>query len=355
MKRVITLLIFLFLPGLAYADARIKDMVNFEGIRDNVLIGYGLVVGLNGTGDNLKNSVFTEKGLADFLEKLGVNTRGANLKTKNVAAVTVTATLHPFARNGSRLSVDVSTIGDAKSLKGGTLLATPLLGADGEVYAVAQGPISIGQKSADDPSKPDVINPTAGFLNNGAIVEREINFQLENLTNIKLALKNPDITTAHSLEQAINLSMKEKMAVARDPGTVEIAIPKKYQGKTLDLLSEIENINIYPDVPARIIIDEATGTIVIGENVNISKVAVAQGNLIVKVQNEKSVLEQLGLVAPNAAKPEKGSDIAVLNETASLSDLVKGLNALGVKPKDLVAILKSIKDAGALHAEIISR
>ncbi len=353
--RLFIIIYCLFAAYVACADTRVKDMVNFEGIRDNVLIGYGLVVGLNGTGDNLKNSVFTEKGLSDFLEKLGVNTRGANLKTKNVAAVTVTATLQAFARNGSRISVDVSTIGDAKSLKGGTLLATPLLGADGEVYAVAQGPISIGSKAADDPTKPDTNNPTAGFISNGAIIEREINFQLDSMDTLKLALKNPDVTTAHSLEQAINLSMKEKLAVAKDPGTVDLAIPKRYKGRTLELLSEIENINIYPDMPARIVIDEATGTIVIGENVNISKVAVAQGNLVVKVQDEQSVLEQLGLIPRANPKQDKGSDIAILNETASLSDLVKGLNALGVKPKDLVAILKSIKDAGALHAEIVAR
>jgi flagellar P-ring protein FlgI len=356
MRHILLAIAFIFLPILVQAESRIKDIVYFEGVRENMLIGYGLVVGLNGTGDNLKNSAFTEKGLTDFLEKLGVNTRGANLKTKNVAAVTVTATLPAFARTGSKIAIDVSTIGDAKSLKGGMLLATPLLGADGEVYAVAQGQISMGAKPADDPSKPVTSNPTAGYVSNGAIIEREIDFALDDMTKINLALKNPDISTARSIETAINSALRSKLAAAKDPGTVAIQIPEKYSANVVGFLADIENITVYPDTVAKIVIDEATGTIVIGENVKVSNVAIAQGNLIVKVSDDKEFLFNIGMLGkdkPKASKP--GEEIAILKETTKLSDLVQGLNSLGVKPKDLVAILKAIKQAGALQAEIETR
>jgi flagellar P-ring protein precursor FlgI len=336
----------------ANAEIRIKDIVYFEGIRDNMLIGYGLVVGLNGTGDNLKNSSFTEKGLTDFLEKLGINTRGSSLKTKNIAAVTITATLPPFARTGTRISIDVNTIGDAKSLKGGTLLATPLLGADGEVYALAQGPISIGTKPDDDPSKPAINIPTSGYIANGGIVEKEIGFDLNQLDTINLALKNPDISTARAIENVINSTMRSKLAIAKDPGTVKLEIPEKYIDNVVSLLADIENLSIQPDNVAKIIIDEATGTIVIGDNVTISKVAIAQGNLTIKVSEEKEFLFNIGAVGATPKPTEPGSEIAVFNEATKLSDVVEGLNSLGVKPKDLVAILKTIKLSGALQAEI---
>ncbi len=336
----------------AHAESRIKDIVHFEGIRDNVLIGYGLVVGLNGTGDNLKNTGFTEKGLIDFLEKLGVNTRGASLKTKNIAAVTVTASLPAFSRSGSRISVDVSTIGDAKSLKGGMLLATPLLGADGEVYAVAQGPLSIGSKPADEDGKQESSNPTLGFIASGAIIEKEIDFDLNSMSKINLALKEPDITTARSVEIVINNALRNKVATAKDPGTVELVVPQKYKGNIMALLGEIENITIYPDTVAKIVIDEATGTIVIGHNVTISSVAIAQGNLMIKIGEDESFIKSITKDASKADK-QKGQDIAIMPQATRLSDLVNGLNALGVKPKDLIAILKTIKQSGALHAEII--
>jgi len=341
--------------NIASAESRIKDIVYFEGIRDNMLVGYGLVVGLNGTGDNLKNSAFTEKGLTDFLEKLGINARGGNLKTKNVAAVTVTATLPPFSRAGSKISVDISTIGDAKSLKGGMLLATPLVGADGEVYAVAQGQISIGSKPSEEANKPDTSSPTAGFVTGGAIIEREVKFNFGDMKTINLALKDPDISTARAIELSINNSMRSRIAKAKDPGTVEISIPEKYDANILTLLSDIENITVFPNSVAKIIIDEATGTIVIGQNVSIGKVAIAQGNLMVKIKEEDEFLYKI--TAPGgAAKPkqsDRGTEMTIFEQTTKLSDLVDGLNALGVKPKDLIAILKTIKQAGALHAEII--
>jgi flagellar P-ring protein precursor FlgI len=355
MKRLL-LILAIILPIAAHAESRIKDIVYFEGVRDNMLIGYGLVVGLNGTGDNLKNSAFTEKGLIDFLEKLGVNTRGANLKTKNIAAVTVTASLPPFSRTGSKISVTVNTIGDAKNLKGGTLLATPMLGADGEVYALAQGPISIGNKPADTPDKPATLNPTSGFVENGAIIEREVDFQLNELSSINLALKNPDISTARAIQTAINAAMRKNIADAKDPGTVQLNVPHDYATDLVGFLADIENIAVYPDTIAKIVIDEASGTIVIGDNVQISNVAIAQGNLIVKVSEEKEFIYNIGMLGKSKPKPSKpGEEIALLKGTTKLSDLVQGLNLLGVKPKDLVSILKSIKHAGALQAEIETR
>lgn len=351
-KVILITILAIFTAAFARADARIKDIVYIEGIRDNVLVGYGLVVGLNGTGDNLKNSVFTEKGLSDFLEKLGINTRGANLKTKNIAAVTVTATLPPFSRAGSKINVDVSTLGDSKSLKGGTLLATPLLGADGEVYAVSQGAISIGMKPSDDGSGTSVSNPTSGYITNGAIIEREIDFSLDSLKDIKMALKNPDITTARSIETAINSAMMDQIAEAKDPGTIILKIPANYDKNPVGFLAEIENLTINPDIKAKIVIDEASGTIVIGENVKISNVAIAQGNLVVKVSEEQQMAYAMGLLKDKPRDSRPGEKIGVLKGNTRLSDLVEGLNSLGVKPKDLVAILKTVKQAGAIQAEI---
>jgi len=352
-KLLLAILITLSLVNPVYAESRIKDIVYFEGIRDNVLIGYGLVVGLNGTGDNLKNAVFTEKGLTDFLQKLGINTSGANLKTKNVAAVTVTATLPPFSHPGSKISINVSTIGDAKNLKGGMLLATPLLGADGEVYAVAQGQVSMSAKPSDIAGKPPTLNPTTGYISNGAIVEKEVDFDLRDLKEVKLALKNPDISTARSLQTAINAAMREDVAVAYDPGTVTVTAPKRYADNTLEFLADIENIIVYPDTIAKIIIDEASGTIVIGENVRISKVAIAQGNLIVQVTDEEEYLYSIGMAGKQKPAPSNpGEKIAMLGASTRLSDLIEGLNSMGVRPGDLVSILKTIQYSGALQAEI---
>ncbi|KIE05440.1 Flagellar P-ring protein [Candidatus Jidaibacter acanthamoeba] len=348
---LLAVLIITFTAFEAKADSRIKDIVNFDGIRENMLIGYGLVVGLNGTGDNLKNSVFTQKGLTDFLEKLGVNTRGANLKTKNVAAVTVTASLPAFARTGSKISINVSTIGDAKSLKGGTLIATPLVGADGEVYAVSQGAISIGSPATLSDTTA-TLTPTSGYITNGAIIEREIDFRLDDLSEVRLALKNADITTARAIATAINANLFYDYAQALDPGTVRVNIPSQYKGRVLSLLADIESITIQPDSTAKIVIDEATGTIVIGENVKLSTVAIAQGNLIVKVKDSEEYAYEIGLTKVEPLPSEPGKEIAVFSQNTNLSDLVQGLNSLGVTPKDLISILKTIKQAGALQADI---
>ncbi len=311
---------------------RIKDIVSFQGIRDNLLMGYGLVVGLNGTGDNLKNSVFTQQELESFLGRLGINTRGATIKTKNVAAVTVTATLPPFIKNGNRINVTVSTLGDATNLTGGVLLATPLLGADGKVYAVAQGEVSLA--SIEPKLRSTATNrgvKTAGFISNGAIIEREIPFALDSMKNINLSLQNPDISTATRIAEIINVFIEPQIAKAENPATVSVEIPKRYKNKIMDLLTEIEHLKIKPDNSAKIIIDESSGTIVMGSDVRVNTVAISQGNLSVTI----------------------GEGIMTVEEGASLQDLVGGLNALGVSPRDLISILQNIKKIGALQGEII--
>lgn len=337
----------------AHADARLKDIVNFEGVRANMLIGYGLVVGLNGTGDKLQNNAFTEQSLIAFLERQGVNTRGQSLKSKNVAAVTVTASMPAFSRNGAHIDVTVSTMGDSTSLSGGILLATPLLGADGEVYAVAQGAISIGGfKSASDASSVTANKgvPTSGFISGGAIIEREVEFALNSLPELKLSLRNPDISTAQHVAEAINSEIGPGVASVSDPGTVVLAVPAVYHNNAVQLLSEIEKLPVETDQAAKIVIDEASGTIVMGENVRIDTVAVAQGNLTVRIEEPAD-----GGEAQPVANAEPGKRMALLKRGATLKDLVTGLNALGVNPRDLITILQTIKSAGALQAEIQAR
>ncbi len=319
---------------------------------------------MNGTGDNLNNSAFTQKGLVDFLERLGVNTRGANLKTKNIAAVTVSATLPPFARQGSKIDVQVSTLGDAKSLQDGTLLATPLLGADGQVYAVAQGQISIGgiQGTNADGTKFARVVVTNATIVNGAIIEKEIPFKMDSLDRIKLALQNPDITTANQIAGTINVAMRQDIARASDPGTVELFVPIKYKPNLMQFLSDIEQLVVETDQAAKIIIDEASGTVVMGDNVTISPVAIAQGNLSVVIRSQKDVYlhdyqqdEELLNKKDNSAfkpKEEKGNQMIVLPKGTTIGELVDALNALGTGPRDLITILNTIKSAGALQASI---
>ena len=364
------MLVLSFLSSTEEAEAktRIKDIVAIEGIRDNILVGYGLVVGLNGTGDKLTNATFTEKSLQAYLTRLGVNTSDADLKVKNVAAVTVTATLPPFARSGSRLDVTVSTMGDAKSLQGGMLIATPLLGADGQIYAVAQGSVAIGGFEASGNSGSSVSKgvPTNGFIANGAIIEREIAFELNSLKDLNLALRNPDITTAGRIANVINSHMGTQLATVEDPGTVNLIVPDVYEDSVAGLLAQVEQLKVETDQPAKIIIDEASGTIVMNENVRIDTVAIAQGNLVVTIHEETQV-SQPGAFAPDSAETVQtqssqisidegaGNQMAVMPSGANLQELVGGLNALGVGPRDLINILQTIKVAGALQAEIEAR
>lgn len=364
------LVIFTFIVSLPLkshaANSRIKDIVNFEGIRDNLLVGYGLVVGLNGTGDKLNNSVFTEKSLQSFLSRLGVSTVNEKMQVKNVAAVTVTAKLPAFSRSGAKLDVTVSTLGDAKSLEGGTLIATPLMGADGEMYAVSQGAVTIGGFSAQGENTSATKGvPTTGFISSGAIVEREIPFELDQLTEVKLGLKSPDLTSAKDVEKKINERLQGDYAKAVDPGTIVLTIPMEYYGSVATLLADIEQLEVATDQPAKIVIDESTGTIVMNDNVKIDNVAVSQGNLVVTINKIPLVSQPLPL-APEGAqtvqtaaeqlKVEEGQgNIAMLNNNATLSDLVNALNSLGVSNRDLITILQTIKSAGALHAEIVTK
>lgn len=347
----------------ALATSRIKDIVTFEGVRDNVLVGYGLVVGLNGTGDTLRNAPFTQQSLQAMLERLGVNTRDAVMKTENVAAVMVTATLPPFARHGSRVDVTVSSMGDAEDLRGGTLLVTPLLGADGQAYAVAQGPVQIaGFVAQGDAASITQGVPTSGRIPNGAVVEREIAFSLASLPRARLQLNNPDFTTAQRIAQVINQHLGDAAARALDPATVEVTRPGGYSGDMVALLTDIERLNVTPDQPARVVIDDRSGVIVIGSDVRVSEVAIAQGNLTISVSEAPQVSQpnafaQQGetVVVPRTevgVTTDSDRKLAMFKSGVSLQELVDGLNALGVGPRDLISILQALKAAGALQAEI---
>ncbi|SOB89172.1 flagellar basal body P-ring protein FlgI [Stappia indica] len=357
-----TLALVVTLASPASAASRIKDIADFEGIRDNQLIGYGLVVGLQGTGDSLRNAPFTRQSLEAMLERLGVNTRGFNLNTQNVAAVMVTANLPAFSTQGTRIDVSVSALGDANSLQGGTLLVTPLLGADGEVYAIAQGPLAIGGFSAQGDAASVVRGvPTSGRIANGALVEREIDFKLASMTSLRLALRNPDLTTARRMALAVNELIGLSTAEPLDPATVRIDLPRQFNGNIVDLLTDIEQLIIEPDLPARIVIDENSGIIVMGQNVKVSTVAIAQGNLTVTVAESPTVVQPLPFAnGQTALEPrtdilvDDASDnkLAVVRESVTLQQLVDGLNALGIGPRDMISILQAIKAAGALQAEI---
>lgn len=364
--RVLIGFIFLALPVLPSAEPiRIKDLVEFDGVRSNDLVGYGLVVGLNGTGDGLRNSPFTEDILSNVLERLGVNVTGEQFRPKNVAAVLVTASLPPFARAGSPIDVTVSAIGDASSLLGGTLIMTPLNAADGEIYAVAQGTIIAGGASATGDGATLIQGvPTSGVVPSGATVEREVAFDFSGLSRVRLALRTPDFTTAGRIERAINANFERPVALMLDAGTVELDIVATRMRSPAHALGRVENILVEPERRARVVVDQRSGTIVMGEDVRISRVAVSQGNLTLRIQE-----------APLASQPnpfsegetvfvprtdteiieEPGVGLAEVPGGTSLSEVVAGLNALGVAPRDMIDILKSIKASGALHAEFIVR
>lgn len=345
----------------AFAKSRIKDIVEFEGVRENMLVGYGIVVGLNGTGDALRNAPFTKQSLEAMLERLGVNTRDANLNTKNVAAVMVTAKLPAFAAAGAKIDATVSAMGDAKSLLGGTLLVTPLLGADGQAYAVAQGTIQTGSISASGASGSTVSKgvPTAGRIAGGAIVEKEIGFQLADMPSLRMTLRNPDFTTARRIAEAVNKSYPGS-AMAENPTIVAIRPPAGRDMMTF--VSMVENLTVDPDAPAKVVIDEVAGVIVMGENVRVSTVAIQQGNLTITVRESPAVSQpppfartgETAIVPQSdvSVDEETGRQFVTLREGASLSSLVSGLNALGVTPRDMISILQTIKAAGALQADI---
>jgi len=345
------------------APIRIKDLVEFDGVRGNDLVGYGLVVGLNGTGDGIRNSPFTEEIMANILERLGVNVTGEQFRPKNVAAVFVTATLPPFARAGSQIDVTVSAIGDAKSLLGGTLIMTPLNAADGQIYAVAQGTIIAGGAQAEGDGASVVQGvPTSGSIPSGARVEREIAFEFSSLNAIRMALRTPDFTTAARIEEAINGEFGRPVAQMLDAGTVALDIAATHMPSPAHALGRVENIRVEPQRRARVVVDQRSGTIVMGEDVRISRVAVSQGNLTLRIEEAPVAVqpnpfaEGETIVVPRTRaeiEEDEGLNMAEIPESASLSQVVAGLNALGVSPRDMIDILKSINSAGALHAEFI--
>ncbi len=345
----------------AGAEVRIKDIADVEGVRDNQLVGYGLVVGLNGTGDRLRNAIFTRQSLIGMLERLGVNTRDyeTRLETRNVAAVMVTANLPAFARPGSRIDVAVSALGDATNLTGGTLLFTPLLGADGEVYAVAQGTVATGAIAARGVAASVTRGvPTAGRIANGGIVERELPYRLAGRDALRLALRNPDFTTARRIAAAINRAAGGQVARATDPRTVALALGGRDPAA---FLAQIEQLRVQPDHPARVVIDEASGTIVMGADVRVSTVAIAQGNLTIRITETPEVAQPNPfargetVVVPRTqieVDDQRERRMGVLRGGVTLQELVRGLNSLGVGPRDLINILQAIKAAGALQAEL---
>jgi flagellar P-ring protein FlgI len=360
-RSVLLLLLLLFgavVP--ATAQVRIKDIVDVEGVRDNQLIGYGLVVGLNGTGDKLNDNIFTLESLVGMLERLGVNTRDqiANLTTKDVAAVMVTGELPAFARNGSRIDVTIGALGDATNLTGGILLVTPLLAADGEVYAVAQGPVATGAIAARGAAASVTRGvPTSGRIANGATVEREVAYKLDKANTLELGLHNADLTTARRIAAAINGAVGP-ISRATDPRTVEIDLNGR---DPIDTLAAIEDLRVQPDSPAIVVIDEASGTVVMGSNVRISTVAIAQGNLTIRVTETPQVSQPAPFsngtttIVPRTQiqiDDQHDRKLGILGASVTLRDLVASLNALGVGPRDLISILQSIKAAGALQADL---
>ncbi|MEZ0261938.1 MAG: flagellar basal body P-ring protein FlgI [Alphaproteobacteria bacterium] len=343
-------------------NTRIKDIVEFEGVRDNMLVGYGLVVGLNGSGDSMNNAPFTKQSLIGMLDRLGVNIRDEKLNTKNIAAVMVTSTLPPFTNQGARIDTTISALGDAKSLQGGTLLVTPLMGADGQVYAVAQGPVAVaGFTATGDAGSVTQNIPTTGRIASGAIVEREIAFNMDQMQQTRLALRNPDFTTARRIAAAINNHTGYPIASADNPASVTMRLPPGYQGGVVNMITDIEQLRIAPDQIARVVIDERSGVIVMGKDVRISTVALAQGNLTIRINETPQVSQPNAfaegdtVVVPRSdiqVTTEEGNKIAVLPEGVSLQALVTSLNALGVGPRDVITILQSIKASGALQADI---
>jgi flagellar P-ring protein FlgI len=344
----------------ALAQTRIKDVVDVENVRENQLVGYGLVVGLAGTGDRMRNAPFTEESMQAMLERMGVNIRGTNMRTQNVAAVSITATMPPFSRSGSRIDVQVSALGDASSLQGGTLIASSLRALDGEIYAVAQGPVAVsgfkGQGAAASVSRGVT---TSARIAGGAIVEREVPYSLLSATNLKLALKNPDFATADRIASAINGKYPGSAQVL-DPGTVQLQPAANFVGNVIDLVTRVGDLEIKVDQPARVVINEASGTVVMNADVRITPVAIAQGGLTITVSERPQVSQPAPLsngqttVVPRTqvqVDDGNGASLALVNG-ASLQSLVSGLNTLGVSPRDLITILQAVKSAGALQAEI---
>ncbi len=335
------LIVLVFLMALPVYSARLKDIASIRGVRHNQLIGYGLVVGLKGTGDG--KAAFTSQSMKRMLDQLGVRLGENAVESANVAAVIVTAKLPPFAKAGNPLSVTVNSIGDASSLEGGTLIQTPLRAADKQIYAVAQGPVLIGQKGGQGHS-------TVAYLPDGAIVERDLASDLTNRKMFRLTLHRPDFTTAARVAKTINLDLAGQYASATDSATIDVVVPFSYQGKGVELLATIEGLEIFTDNIAKVVVNEKTGTVIIGNKVRVKKVAISHGDLSVKVEEERPQRVLAG--APAAGGEDPGERVALLPNSASVGELVRTLNKLGVSPKDLITILQNLKASGALEAEL---
>jgi flagellar P-ring protein precursor FlgI len=365
MKRFRTIMIGLLIViasgwhGIAGA-ARLKDIAEINGVRMNQLVGYGLVVGLDGSGDG-KKATFTIQSLASMLEKMGVTVDQKDIKVKNVAAVMVTAKLPPFAKRGNRIDVLVSSIGDANNLQGGTLMLTPLKGVDGKIYALAQGPVNTGGFGAGGTASTVVKNfPTVGRVLSGAIIEREVPNDFSNSDSLQFSLHNPDVNTVVRVVDVINAQFAEPVAHAQDAGTIEIAIPERYMGNVIPLLASLSTLEVEPDNDAKVVINERTGTVVMGEQVRISTIAIAHGNLSIVIKENVNVSQPLPfsegqtVASPNTQVnvQEDNNQLVVVPNGVSIGDVVNALNALGVSPRDLIAIFQAIKAAGALQADL---
>lgn len=358
---MISLLTGFGMAGDAHA-VRIKDIAAFDGVRENQLVGYGLVVGLNGSGDS-DQAKMQVQSVVNMLERMGVTTSATDIKIKNVAAVMVTATLPAFPKQGNRIDVLVSSLGDAKSIAGGTLIMTPLKGADGQIYAVAQGSVltnsfAFGGQAASAQKN----HPTAGNITNGALIERELPNVLVGKSSLKLNLRQADFTTAARVAAAVNDKLKSPVAQAMDPGTVALTIPPEYAQRTVEFVSILESLEVTQDIPAKVVLNERTGTIVMGENVRLSTVAVSHGNLSLVIKETPKVSQPAPFSKTGETKvvpqtdlkvTEENRRLTVLPEGASIGDVVRVLNLLGVTPRDLISILQAIKAAGALKAELV--
>ncbi len=361
MKKIFPILIaLLLLPTLAFA-VRIKDLTEIEGVRTNQLVGYGLVVGLNGTGDS-KNTEFTIQSLLNMMERMGLTVEAGKVQVDNVAAVIVTAELPAFARAGGRIDVSVSSIGDASNLAGGTLLMTPLKGADGQYYAVAQGPLVVGSLAfGGKAAKVQKNHPTSGRVPDGAIVEREVHSDFSARGELNYRLKDADFTTMTRMVQVINDYFGAPVAVPLDAVAMRVTPPPAYRQQLSALVAEIEMLDVTPDSTARIVVNEKTGTIVMGSEVRIATVAVSHGNLslVIGESAEVSQPNPLGqgqtVVVPQTSvdvSEEKGN-LIVMNMGVSIAEVASALNAIGASPRDLIAIFQAIKAAGALHADLV--
>jgi flagellar P-ring protein precursor FlgI len=357
---VVVMMMILLCPGVDAHAVRIKEIISIQGVRQNQLVGYGLVVGLNGTGDGDK-AKFTIQSLVSMLEKMGMTVNPVDIKVKNIAAVMITADMPPFSRPGTRMDVSVSSIGDAKDLQGGTLLFTPLKAADGQIYAIAQGAISTGGFSAKGAGASAQKNfPTVGRVVGGGLVEKEVPTSFRNKESLVLTLNHPDFTTATRVAESINAAFSSSIARTSDSGSIEVRVPPKYIDNVVGFVTVIEALGVTPDVESKVVVNERTGTVVIGENVRISKVAIAHGNLSIQIKETADVSQPLPfsqgqtVATPNTnlVVKEDKSPIFMMEAGTSIGEIVRALNALGVTPRDLISIFQALQAAGALQAKL---